>query len=131
MISTPFFDIPNQKSVIWKILNFCLHDRPTYHQNYTKVGLSWSQKNSICQIMDFWLGISKNASNIIWRSIKNTHFSRISWVRVKNWACHVHLKFKIEMAVAGSIFGWRPPNFARLHIFWRQTNNISVIFWYS
>ena len=71
--------------------------------NYTKVGLSWSQKISIFQIRDFRLGISKNASNIIWRSIKNTRFSKISWVWVKNWACHAPLKFEIEMGMAGSI----------------------------
>ena len=29
MILVPFFDIPNQKTVIWQIMYFSLHDRPT------------------------------------------------------------------------------------------------------
>ena len=72
MILVPFFDIPNQKSVIWKRLNFLLHDRPPlvwFHQNYTKGGLSGSRKIGLFQITGFWLGISKNGTNIIWRSI--------------------------------------------------------------
>ena len=72
MILVPFFDIPNQKPVIWKRLNFLLYDRPPlvwFHQNYTKGGLSGSRKISLFQITDFWLGISKNGTNIISRSI--------------------------------------------------------------
>ena len=72
MILVPFFDIPNQKPVIWKRLNFLLYDRPPlvwFHQNYTKGGLSRSRKITLFQITGFWLGISKNGTNIIWRSI--------------------------------------------------------------
>ena len=72
MILVPLFDIPNQKSVIWKRLNFLLHDRPPlvwFHQNYTKGGLSGSRKIGLFQITGFWLGISKNGTNIISRSI--------------------------------------------------------------
>ena len=72
MILVSFFDIPNQKSVIWKRLNFLLHNRPPlvwFHQNYTKGGLSGSRKIGLFQITGFWLGISKNGTNIISRSI--------------------------------------------------------------
>ena len=72
MILVPFFDIPNQKPVIWKRLNFLLYDRPPlvwFHQNYTKGGLSGSRKIGLFQITGFWLGISKNGTNIISRSI--------------------------------------------------------------
>ena len=72
MILVPFFDIPNQKPVIWKRLNFLLYDRPPlvwFHQNYTTGGLLGSQKISLFQITDFWLRISKNGTNIIYRSI--------------------------------------------------------------
>ena len=68
MILVPLFDIPSQKSVIWKRLNFLLHNRPPevwFHQNYTSGGLSGSRKISLFQITDFWLGISKNGTNII------------------------------------------------------------------
>ena len=72
MILVLFFDIPNHKPVIWKRLNFLLYDRPPlvwFHQNYTKGGLSGSRKIGLFQITGFWLGISKNGTNIISRSI--------------------------------------------------------------
>ena len=81
IILVSFFDIPNQKTVIWKRLNFLLYDRPPlvwFHQNYTKGGLSRSRKITLFQITGFWLGISKNGTNIIWRSIWNTYFSKVS-----------------------------------------------------
>ena len=75
------FDIPNQKSISWKRLNFFLRNRPPevwFHQNYTSGGLSRIKKFSLFQITDFWLGISKSGTNIIWRSIRNTYFSKVS-----------------------------------------------------
>ena len=72
MMLVPFFDIPYQKLVIWKRTNFWLLDRPPevwFHQNCTSGGLSGSKKISLFQITDFWLGILKNGTNIIWRSI--------------------------------------------------------------
>ena len=81
MILVPFFNIPKQKSVIWKRLNFLLHDRPPevwFHQNYTSGGLSGSRKIGLFQITGFWLGISKNGTIIISRSIRNTHFAKVS-----------------------------------------------------
>ena len=59
MILVPFFDIPNQKPVIWKRLNFLLHDRPPvvwFHQNYTMGGLLGSRKHqsfSNCRLLVF------------------------------------------------------------------------------
>ena len=132
MILVPFFDISNQKSVIWKRLNFLLRDRPPlvwFHQNYTKVGLLWREKNLIYQITVFWLEISKNGTNIIWRSIKNTYFSKVSKVWVKNCACHAHLKFRFQKGVAGTIFEPHLWNFGKICILCRSLSDISTIFW--
>ena len=34
---------------------------------------------------------------------------------LKNWACHVHLKFKIEVGMVGSNFELHPQNFQNLN----------------
>ena len=134
MILVTFFDIPDQKSVIWKRLNFLLPDRPPevwFHQNYTSGGLSGSRKISLFQIAGFWLGISKNGTNIISRSIWNTYFSKVSLVWLKNYACHALLNFKLQKGVAGSIFKPQPCDFGKICIFYISSNDISTIFWYS
>ena len=46
---------------------------------------------------------------------------------LKNWACHALLNFELQMGVACSIFESQLFNFAKLHIFWRQTNDIHII----
>ena len=122
MILVPFFDIPNQKPVIWKRLNFLLYDRPPlvwFHQNYTKGGLSGSRKIGLFQITGFWLGISKNGTNINSRSIRNTYFSKVSWVWLQNFACHTLLKFKLQMGMAGTIFEPHLWNFGKICILYR------------
>ena len=76
-----------------------------------------------------WFEFSKNDTNIIWTSIKNTLFFKVTGVWLKNWACHAHLKFKIEMGVAGLIFEPHPPNFQNQYNFFRCTNDVTMIFW--
>ena len=80
--------------------------------------------------MDFWLVLSKNDSNIICSSIKNKSFLKIwrVWHILK--VCHALWYLKIEMGIAGSIFELHPPNFQKMCIFWRFTNDISTIFCY-
>ena len=76
--------------------------------------------------MDFWLVLSKNDSNIICSSIKNKSFLKIwrVWHILK--VCHALWYLKIEMGIAGSIFELHPPNFQKMCIFWRFTNDIKV-----
>ena len=80
--------------------------------------------------MDFWLVLSKNDSNNICSSIKNKSFLKIwrVWHILK--VCHALWYLKIEMGIAGSIFELHPPNFQKMCIFWRFTNDISTIFCY-
>ena len=80
--------------------------------------------------MDFWLVLSKNDSNNICSSIKNESFLKIwrVWHILK--VCHALWYLKIEMGIAGSIFELHPPNFQKMCIFWRFTNDISTIFCY-
>ena len=44
--------------------------------------------------------------------------------------CHALWYLKIEMGIAGSIFELHPPNFQKMCIFWRFTNDICTIFCY-
>ena len=80
--------------------------------------------------MDFWLVLSKIDSNKICSSIKNKSFLKIwrVWHILK--VCHALWYLKIEMGIAGSIFELHPPNFQKMCIFWRCTNDISTIFCY-
>ena len=64
-------------------------------------------------------------------SYSHTYWSQILRFRLKNWACHAHLKFKIQKGMEGSIFKPHPPNFEKICISYRCSNDISVIFWYS
>ena len=43
--------------------------------------------------------------------------------------CHALEKLKIEMGMVGSIFELRPPNFVKMQIFWRHSNDIKMNFW--
>jgi len=79
--------------------------------------LSW-------KLTEIW----KNDTNIIWTSLKNTHFSKVSRLLLKNCACHALLNFEIQMGVADPIFEPQPCNFEKLCIFCRSSNDISIIF---
>ena len=80
-------------------------------KNSTGWGLCPGTANRGYQITDFWLEISKNDNNIIWTSLKNTCFYKVTGVWLKNWAYHTYFKFKIEKDVADLIFEPHPPNF--------------------
>ena len=41
-------------------------------------------------------GISKNGTNIIWTSIKDIQFSKITGLWGKKWDCHAHFNFEIK-----------------------------------
>ena len=86
-------------------------------QNYPCCGLEWTDKIGFSKITDFGLGISKNGTNIIWTSIKDTYFFKVAGPWLKNWVCHTHLKFRIKMGVASLIFELRPYNFGKMFIF--------------
>ena len=71
--------------------------------------------------------ISKKGTNIICRSLRKKQFCKVSWVWLKNWACHAHFRFELWMGVAGSNFDVDPQNFAKLFISYRWTNDITTI----
>ena len=71
--------------------------------------------------------ISKKGTNIIWRSLRKKQFCKVSWVWLKNWACHAHFYFELWMGVAGSNFDVHPQNFGKLFIFYSWTNDITTI----
>ena len=55
--------------------------------------------------------ISKNGKDIIWTSLKNVLFSKITRAWFKNWACHALFNFelwKLEMSVTGSFLSHTP-----------------------
>ena len=57
----------------------------------------------LSNVIEIW----KNGTNIIWRSIKDASFPKITRVLLKNLACHALLHFgpwNIEMSVMGSFF---------------------------
>ena len=78
--------------------------------------------------------ISKNGKDIIWTSLKNVLFPKITRAWFKNWACHALFNFelwKLEMSVTGSFFKPHPCNFWKLCIFYSCWNDIFNFFWYS
>ena len=79
----------------------------------------------------FLLWILINDTNIICLSSKNMQFSKIRRLWLKNWACHAPLNLKLQRGVADSIFEPHPPNFEKICISYRCSNDINVIFWYS
>ena len=68
------------------------------------MGWHFKIKSSFSKIAGFWGTLQKNGNNIIFSFIKNTHFLKILWVWLKNWACHALSKLKTKMSVAGIIF---------------------------
>ena len=74
------------------------------------------------------LWILANDTNIICLPTKNMQFCKIKRLWLKNWACHAHLKFKIQKGVASSFFEPHPPNFGKIRILYRWKNDIITIF---
>ena len=99
-------------------------------QNLLSGGVRINKKFGFSWIVDFWLVLSKNDSNNICSSIKNESFLKIwrVWHILK--VCHALCYLKIEMGIAGSIFELHPPDFQKMCIFWRFTNDISITFRY-
>ena len=99
----------------------------------TKAGMTqkwiWQLWPKIITFIPLWILI--NHTNIIYLSSKSTQFCKIRRLWLKNWACHAHLKFKIQKGVAGSIFEPHPLNFEKMCISYRCSNDVNVIFWYS
>ena len=79
----------------------------------------------------FLLWILINDTNIICLSSKNMQFSKIRRLWLKNCVCHAPLKFQLQRGVADTIFEPHPPNFEKICISYRCSNDINVIFWYS
>ena len=79
------------------------------------------------QFNNFLIKIEKFPKKIICFSIKDQHLTKI-WP--KNWGCHALQKFKIELGMAGSIFEQQPPDFGKIHIFWKCSNDNKIMFWY-
>ena len=80
-------------------------------------GLNLKQELSFSKIADFWIEVSKNDSNIISLSLRNTQFFKIWWVWRQRYVCHAHLKFELQVGMAGPIVEPRPSNFAQKCIF--------------
>ena len=120
MILLSFFDNPNLKFAIQEKPLLLAHFRPQ-PGNFCLIlpgcGLNLKQKISFSKIADFWIEISKNDSNIISLSLRNTQFFKIWWVWHIRRVRHAHLKFKLQMGMAGSIVEPRPSNFAEKCIF--------------
>ena len=100
----------------------------TVSQGWLKTWV-WQLWPKIITFIPLWILI--NHTNIIYLSSKSTQFCKIRRLWLKNWACHAHLKFKIQKGVAGSIFEPYPLNFEKMCISYRCSNDVNVIFWYS
>ena len=66
-------------------------------------------KNWIGRLLRFFwnlkpVKISKNDTNIICLSSKNTLFFKLTRMWLKNWACHAHFNFEIQFFINQSIF---------------------------
>ena len=49
-------------------------------------------------------------------------------LQLKKRDCHALEKLKIEMGMVGSIFELRSPNFVKMQVFWRHSNDIKMNF---
>ena len=79
----------------------------------------------------FLLWILINDTNIICLSSKNMQFSKIRRLWLKNWACHAPLNLKLQRGVADSIFEPHPPDFEKICMSYRCSNDVNIIFWHS
>ena len=128
MIIVPIFDVSNHKSVISKKTYFLVQSHPQIGKNFTYLGVLSRNKIGFLLITDFGLETSKNDPNII---IWNTQFFKVTRLWLKNWVCNAHLNFEIQKGVAGTIIELQPWKFGKISIFWRCSNDISIIFSYS
>ena len=102
----------------------CMYDEPGMTQTWI-----WQLWPKFITFFPLWILI--NDTNIICLSSKNMQFSKIRRLWLKNWACHAPLNLKLQRGVADSIFEPHPPNFEKICISYRCSNDINVIFWYS
>ena len=61
--------------------------------------------------------ISKKGTNIIWTSLRKKQFCKVSWVWLKNWACHMHFNFEHWMGVEGPTLELHPQSFGKSFTF--------------
>ena len=102
-----------------------------YSYSYPGMTQTWIWQLWPKFITFFPLWILINDTNIICLSSKNTQFFKIRRVWLKNCVYHAPLKLKLQRGVADTIFEPHPPNFEKICISYRCSNDINVIFWYS
>ena len=95
------------------------------NQGWLKIWI-WQLWPKFVTFIPLW--ILGNDTNIICLPTKNMQFCKIKRLWLKNWACHAHLKFKIQKGVASSFFEPHPPNFGKICILYRWKNDIITIF---
>ena len=86
----------------------------------------WQLWQKFVTFIPLWILV--NDTNIICLPTKNMQFCKIKRLWLKNWACHAHLRFKIQKGVASSFFQPHPPNFGKICILYRWKNDIITIF---
>ena len=127
MILISFFDVSNPNNQ--RKTDFVSTEYPQIGKIFTYLGMRLNEKISFLEITDLWFETSKIGTNIIWRSLKNTQFFKVTRLWLKNWVCGAHLNFKIQKGVAGTIIELQPWNFGKMSIFYSSSNDFSTNFW--
>ena len=94
-------------------------------QGWLKIWI-WQLWPKFVTFIPLWILV--NGTNIICLPTKNKQFCKIKRLWLKNWACHAHLKFKIQKGVASLFFEPHPPNFGKICILYRWKNDIITFF---
>ena len=102
-----------------------LHNIDCTGQGWLKIWI-WQLWPKIETFIPLWILV--NGTNIICLPTKNKQFCKIKRLWLKNWACHAHLKFKIQKGVASLFFEPHPPNFGKICILYRWKNDIITFF---
>ena len=98
------------------ILSFFVNDRPTRDRNCLDKSNYWLSQGRL----RYGRGALK---------VKNACFSKVSRLKLKNFACPALLNFEIQRGVAVSIFNPQSCKFEKMSIFCRFPNDFSIIFW--